>query len=118
MVAYRAQPAIAEALCESPQSQRALFDLLLRAEDHELAATLGLRSENHTHAPVAPYGLTSREKELCDLLLGGYSNRELAEHLVVAESTVKLHLRHIYSKLSVRNRTEAVIKLMRERSHE
>ena len=46
------------------------------------------------------------------------SNRELAAHLVLAESTVKLHLRHIYTKLGVRNRTEAVIKLMRERNHD
>ena len=117
VVAYRSRPALAEALADGGQSQRSLFDLLLRAEDYDLAEKLGLRPTSIGRNPESPYGLTRREQELGQLLIGGFSNRELAEHLVLAESTVKLHLRHIYAKLDVRNRTEAVIKLMRERSH-
>ena len=40
----------------------------------------------------------------------GLTNRETAQRLFIAESTVKSHLNHIYDKLDVKNRTEAVAK--------
>jgi len=40
----------------------------------------------------------------------GYSNKEIAEDLVVAVSTVKKHINNIYSKLGVGSRTQAVAK--------
>ncbi|MFN2156303.1 MAG: LuxR C-terminal-related transcriptional regulator [Anaerolineae bacterium] len=55
--------------------------------------------------------LTEREVEVLRLLVAGLSNAEIAEELVIAVSTVKSHVNHIYGKLGVENRTQAVIKV-------
>ncbi|HMN33877.1 MAG TPA: response regulator transcription factor [Chiayiivirga sp.] len=57
-----------------------------------------------------PDPLTERETEILRLMSGGYSNREVAESLGVAEGTVKNHVSNILSKLGVRDRTRAVLK--------
>lgn len=57
-----------------------------------------------------PDALTSREVELLGLLASGFSNREIAESLHIAEGTAKNHVSNILSKLGVRDRTRAVLK--------
>jgi len=52
--------------------------------------------------------LSERELEVLALLAAGKSNREIARELFVALSTVKTHVKNIYGKLDVRNRTQAV----------
>jgi LuxR family maltose regulon positive regulatory protein len=52
--------------------------------------------------------LTERELEVLRLIVAGLSNPEIAEELVIAVSTVKSHVNHIYGKLGVGNRVEAV----------
>ena len=53
--------------------------------------------------------LTDREREVLELLVQGVtSNKELAEHLVVTENTVKYHFRNILDKLHVQNRAQVV----------
>jgi DNA-binding NarL/FixJ family response regulator len=54
--------------------------------------------------------LTERETEILRLMAGGYSNKEIANSLSVAEGTVKNHVSNILSKLGVRDRTRAVLK--------
>lgn len=54
--------------------------------------------------------LTEREVEVLRLLAGGFSNREIADGLRLAEGTVKNHVSSILSKLGVRDRTRAVLK--------
>jgi DNA-binding NarL/FixJ family response regulator len=54
--------------------------------------------------------LTQREKEVLRLLAGGYSNREIAKALFVAEGTIKNHVSNILTKMGVRDRTRAVLK--------
>ncbi len=57
--------------------------------------------------------LTERELEVLRLMTGGYSNREIARALQVAEGTVKNHVSSILSKLGVRDRTRAVLQAVR-----
>ncbi len=57
---------------------------------------------------VARSPLTPREKQVLALVVMGYSNREIADQLVVAESTVKSHLFSAFRRLGVRSRSEAV----------
>jgi LuxR family maltose regulon positive regulatory protein len=54
--------------------------------------------------------LTDRELEVLQLLAEGHTNNEIAGRLIVAPSTIKQHLKNIYSKLDVHNRTQAVIR--------
>lgn len=57
-----------------------------------------------------PDPLTDRETEILRLMAGGYSNKEIANALNVAEGTVKNHVSNILSKMGVRDRTRAVLK--------
>jgi DNA-binding NarL/FixJ family response regulator len=57
-----------------------------------------------------PDPLTEREVEVLRFMAGGYSNREIADALGVAEGTVKNHISNILSKMGVRDRTRAVLK--------
>jgi LuxR family transcriptional regulator, maltose regulon positive regulatory protein len=52
--------------------------------------------------------LTERELEVLELLAAGAPNRAIAEQLVVTQETVKKHLSHLFDKLQVANRTQAV----------
>ncbi|QPQ55083.1 response regulator transcription factor [Allosphingosinicella flava] len=56
------------------------------------------------------FSLTGREREVLRLMMGGYSNREIAEALDLAEGTIKNHVSNILIKLDARDRTRAVLK--------
>ena len=59
-----------------------------------------------------PDPLTDRETEILRLMAGGFSNKEIANSLGVAEGTIKNHVSNILSKLGVRDRTRAVLKAL------
>jgi DNA-binding NarL/FixJ family response regulator len=58
-------------------------------------------------------GLTARELEILTLLAKGLSNKEISARLGISFETVRNHLRHIYDKLHVHCRTEAVMKYLK-----
>jgi DNA-binding NarL/FixJ family response regulator len=59
--------------------------------------------------PIAWADLTAREREIVDAIAQGYSNREIAETLFIAEKTVKNNLTQILNKLDLRDRTQLAI---------
>jgi DNA-binding NarL/FixJ family response regulator len=67
-------------------------------------------------APAAPPApprtldlLTSREREVLSLIGQGHTNAEIARQLFVGEGTVKTHINHVFTKLSLRDRAAAII---------
>lgn len=63
-----------------------------------------------SHARRSP-GFSRREADVARLLTAGHSNRDLAQTLGMAPDTVKWHLKNIFGKLGVSNRTQAVLRL-------
>jgi DNA-binding NarL/FixJ family response regulator len=76
------------------------FNLLSRRVDSQ-----------HDAAPK----LTDRETEVLRLVATGMSNKEIAAQLVIAENTVKNHVRNILEKLQLRSRMEAAMYAVREK---
>lgn len=64
--------------------------------------------------PGAHLGLTQRESEVLELIVSGHSNRAIAATLVVTEDTVKTHVRGLYRKLGVSDRSGAIGVALRE----
>jgi DNA-binding NarL/FixJ family response regulator len=56
--------------------------------------------------------LTAREQEVLDYLSKGFVTKEIADKLGISTATVRYHFKHIYDKLHVHTRTEAVIKYL------
>jgi DNA-binding NarL/FixJ family response regulator len=63
----------------------------------------------------ASYRLTPQEHELLKLLVDGHHKKTAAAELGISVNTVSFHLKHIYEKLQVHSKTEAVAKALRER---
>ena len=63
----------------------------------------------------ASYHLTRQETELLKLLANGHHKKTAAQTMGISINTVSFHLKHIYEKLQVHSKTEAVAKALRER---
>ncbi|MEO1173217.1 MAG: response regulator transcription factor [Myxococcota bacterium] len=61
-------------------------------------------------AAIASLGITERELEVLGLIAVGKTNKEIASRLFVSANTVKTHVTHVYQKLGVSRRTQAVLK--------
>jgi len=81
----------------------------------ESALSTGAALVGGEAAGVAEF--SKRERDVIKLLMLGHTNKEIARDLQIEEVTVALHLRSIYRKLAVRNRTQAV-RLLLERGWE
>jgi DNA-binding NarL/FixJ family response regulator len=76
-------------------------------------ALLGRSFAAVRHAPPEPPApiaspLTSRERDVLQMVSEGMTNGEIAERLVIGRETVKTHVRNILAKLGARDRTHAV----------
>lgn len=106
-----AQPALAR------EEARAAFEVLRdlgasRAMDaaaellRELGEATGAGRRSHG-------GLTGRERQVLELLMGGMSNAQIAQALFISQKTAGHHVGHILAKLGVRNRAEAAARAAR-----
>jgi len=77
----------------SPAVVTMVFDALRRGPDE---------------AHEGPHSLTEREREIANLLAQGRANKEIAQELFISEKTVKNHINHVYAKLGVATRAEAI----------
>lgn len=57
-------------------------------------------------------GLSPREAEICDMLIHGMSNRDIANRMCIAELTVKDHVKSIREKMNVTSRSKILLKLL------
>jgi len=72
-------------------------------------------TETSTPSPeTSPKPLSDREQEILQLIAKGISNSEAAQLLNVSKATIRTHLEHIYRKLEVTNRVEAVTEGIRK----
>ena len=55
-------------------------------------------------------GLTAREQQILDLIAEGYTNRQISNDLFISEATVENHIHHIFVKLGISNRAQAVVR--------
>ena len=100
----RASPLALKRLAQVPEYRAEFGEVLLRANDARLAKTVGLVTRVRGSGGV----LTVREREIMDHVMQGMTNRGIAASLFISSGTVKSHLDHIFQKLGVRTRAEAV----------
>ena len=66
-------------------------------------------TSSHPRPSRKQFGLTPRELEIIGVILGGYSNSDIAAKVAISEKTVKHHLTNIFDKLGVSNRLELAL---------
>lgn len=113
VLAYRLHPPILETLARATDLRHEIAGILLRANDQRRAQALGLAMGRHQRR-TSSTALTTREREVYELLAQGRSNREIGSALFISEPTAKKHVSHILQKLGVRTRTEAALKAARD----
>src|SRR5689334_20356472 len=83
-----------------------LLALMGKAHDEDVSHSAGGVSGSGVYPFADPLG--ERELEVLRLIVAGCSNREIANQLVIAVSTVKWHINAIYGKLQVESRSRAI----------
>ncbi len=93
------------------------LDLVLAGEHYVPSAILMERhggASNASEAGSPLNALTDRESQVLTLLIRGYSNKKIAQDLGLKEITAAFHLKGVFKKLGVSNRTEAVVSAIRQ----
>ena len=103
VTAYRGCPEIVVSLLTDPKSHSDLTHVLTLAGDAALAG-------RHALPDRSVLALSRREKEVLALIARGLSNAQIGATLFISPVTVKVHVRHIFEKLGVKSRAEAVMR--------
>jgi LuxR family maltose regulon positive regulatory protein len=112
--------AMEKLLCKLREKQRKVgptpyLDRVLAAfpKQSQKPASLSMRMVKQTPTQPLQESLSERELQVLQLIAEGASNQEIAQKLIIALDTVKRHVSHIFAKLGVQNRVQAV-----KRAHE
>jgi DNA-binding CsgD family transcriptional regulator len=87
------------------------FQFIKQQQSLDFEIEIEHANENKTlnfDALMQEYNLTSREKEVYELVVSGSSNRDIAERLFISEHTVKNHNTNLFQKLNVGDRAQAI----------
>jgi LuxR family transcriptional regulator, maltose regulon positive regulatory protein len=108
-----------------PMSDSKLVAVISRTEtlgskDREVASFVASRlpgwnarsAGDHSSQLSGRDGLTARERDVLVMIRQGLSNKRIARALDISPETVKSHVKHIFSKLEVSTRTEAVFRML------
>lgn len=104
---YMLKTASARELVAAVRSVHAGFDTF----DPALAGA----SSDDPRAPLSGEALTARERQVLGAMVGGLSNQQIADEILVSLPTVKFHISNILSKLHVGSRTQAVLLALRHK---
>ncbi len=109
---YRAMDSGAKSylLKDTPEDELAATIRAVHAGEEKLAPRLAERLAQRQKRPE----LSQREMEVLHLLVRGRSNKEIASSLFITEDTVKAHLKTLFVKLGVQDRTDAAITAIRQ----
>jgi DNA-binding NarL/FixJ family response regulator len=95
------------------------YDICVRAcvisgdsEAHLMLLVERASRQDVVRSALARYPLTPREAEVAALVLRGYSNRRIADNLVLTEYTIEDHLKRIFSKVGARSRSSLASKIL------
>jgi DNA-binding CsgD family transcriptional regulator len=102
------------ALALLDESRSISTQLGMRPLMERIVALKELSGSKPTATPAYPDGLSQREVEVLRLIAAGKTDREIAETLVIAGSTVRRHINNIYAKIGISNRAEATRYALRE----
>ena len=108
---YRAVKAGAKGFLLKDARREELLECIRKVYRNELCIPQTLMEKLATAMSGQP--LTAREIAVLSLLALGKSNKEIGAKLIISETTVKGHLQHIYTKLHVLSRTEAIAEASR-----
>jgi LuxR family maltose regulon positive regulatory protein len=81
---------------------------LLDSFPENVLSAVTIQKEPTVHTQLLAEPLSEREIEVLRLMAEGYKYQEIAERLFVSINTVRHHTRHVYGKLNVNNRTQAI----------
>lgn len=118
-------PDLVTTVGNKPMSDLKLVAVISRTEtlgskDREVASFVASRlsgwntrsAGDHSAQLSGRDGLTARERDVLVMISQGLSNKRIARALDISPETVKSHVKHIFSKLEVSTRTEAVFRML------
>ncbi len=109
------------AMCFRPMLYAFCIRMILERADQEEGQETSEKTAEKPEAEITMQecmaaGLTNREAEIALLVINGRSNREIAQELVISETTVKKHISHIFEKTGIQKR-EALKEAVQKAPH-
>jgi LuxR family transcriptional regulator, maltose regulon positive regulatory protein len=112
VTAYRANGDLLTTLMSPAGPREKAMFIVARAGDEDLVRALSGEGDSSLDPRTS---LSRREREVYELVCQGLSNGAIARQLFISESTVKVHVHHVFDKLGIRSRTALAMNAARDR---